>query len=203
MSALAPIKPYFKYSMDLQQSSPVVAYYLKLHGVNKGFDLIKSNPAAGTPEVKTFLMGELGELEKLKKQLGEGSKEDHAYHVENFVLSYFAKVDKDERTCETVTKLNAVDFKKVSDFIGMLTIFKPLDNEWQEREKYSKFKAGNILKCLKNGEEPQRGNPFAKEEETLPEENGQEEEKGDHPMMSQNTQNSQNFAPTPMPQTLP
>jgi hypothetical protein len=36
-----------------------------------------------------------------------------------------------------------------------------MDPEWQEREKYCKYKAGTILKCLKTGEEPPRGNPFA------------------------------------------
>jgi hypothetical protein len=95
----------------------VVAYYLKLYGVNKGFELMKQNPAAGTPEVKQFLMGELTDLEKLKQSLGGGTKEEHHYQVENFVLSFFAKVDKEERTCEKITKQNAVDFKKVSDFI--------------------------------------------------------------------------------------
>lgn len=49
----------------------------------------------------------------------------------------------------------------------MLTSFGDLDPEWQEREKYCKYKAGTILKCLKTGEEPPRGNPFAKEEENL------------------------------------
>lgn len=38
--------------------------------------------------------------------------------------------------------------------------------------KYCKYKAGNILKCLKSGEEPPRGNPFAPEpEENVPMEN--------------------------------
>ena len=40
-----------------------------------------------------------------------------------------------------------------------------MDNDWKEREKYCKYKAGTILKCLKNGEQPPRGNPFASEEE--------------------------------------
>jgi hypothetical protein len=53
----------------------------------------------------------------------------------------------------------------------MLNIFGPLEPEWQEREKYCKFKAGIILKCLKSGEEPPRGNPFAKEEEKQEEDN--------------------------------
>lgn len=59
MSAIAPIKPYFKYSMDLIQIAPVVSYYCKLYGVNKGFELMKATPGAQTPEVKNFLMGEL------------------------------------------------------------------------------------------------------------------------------------------------
>lgn len=55
-----------------------------------------------------------------------------------------------------------------------------MEAEWQERDKYCKFKAGNILKCLKTGEEPKRGNPFVKEEEQTDaqlEDNGYEESK--------------------------
>jgi len=52
MSAIAPIKPYFKYSLELLQASPTMSYYCKLYGVNKGFELMKSNPAAATPDVK-------------------------------------------------------------------------------------------------------------------------------------------------------
>ena len=55
-----------------------------------------------------------------------------------------------------------------------------MEPEWQERLKYCKYKAGTILKCLKNGEEPPRGNPFVQEEEQLPQE--QEEE---NPQMHQ------------------
>ena len=77
----------------------------------------------------------------------------------------FAKTDKEERTCEKVTKKNALDFKRCGDFIEILTQFGELEPEWEERAKYCKYKAGTILKCLKNGEEPPRGNPFAPEEE--------------------------------------
>lgn len=113
-------------------------------------------------------MSELKDLEEMKAALGQGTKEDHFPQVENFILSVFAKVDKEERTCEKVTKQTAIDFKRCADFIQILSIFGPMETEWQEREKYCKFKAGNILKCLKAGEEPPRGNPFSKEEEQLP-----------------------------------
>ena len=116
-------------------------------------------------EVKAYLLNELQDLEKMKSALGQTQKEDHFPQVENFLLSVFAKIDKEERTCERITKNHAVDFKKCSDFIQILSIFGPIEAEWLERDKYCKYKAGNILKCLKSGEEPKRGNPFAKEEE--------------------------------------
>lgn len=52
MATIAPIKVFFKYSMELIAVSPVLSYYLKLYGVNKGFEIMKANPAAGTPDVK-------------------------------------------------------------------------------------------------------------------------------------------------------
>ena len=106
-----------------------------------------------TSSVKSFLLTEMQDLEGMKSALGGVSKDDHKYQVENFILSVFAKTDKDERTCEEVTKKNAMDFKRCSDFIQLLTLFNPeLDSEWAEKDKYCKYKAGTILKALKNGE---------------------------------------------------
>lgn len=86
--------------------------------------------------------------------------------VENFLFSVFAKIDKEDRTDPTITKNHALSFKRCGDFIQILTLLSnPMEPEWQERAKYCNFKAGIILKCLKTGEEPPRGNPFAKEEE--------------------------------------
>ena len=101
----------------------------------------------------------------MKASLGGTPKEDHKYQVENFALSVFAKTDKEERTCEEVTKKNALDFKRCSDFISLLSLFAPMEPEWLEREKYCKYKAATILKCIKNGEVPPRGNPFVAEED--------------------------------------
>lgn len=54
-----------------------------------------SNP--NLSEVKAYLMGELQDLEQMKKVLGGTTKEDHRPEVENFLLSVFAKADKEER----------------------------------------------------------------------------------------------------------
>jgi len=41
----------------------------------------------------------------MKKAMPEGTvKADHRNNVENFVMSVFTNADKEERTCETVTK---------------------------------------------------------------------------------------------------
>ena len=79
--------------------------------------------------------------------------------MDNFVLSYFARADTDERTVEKVTKANAAAFRRAGHFIDVLTIWGPLEEEWAKRRKYAMFKAGDILKALKAGVEPTRGNP--------------------------------------------
>lgn len=95
----------------------------------------------------------------MKAALGGLSKDDALVSVENFVLSIFARTDKDERTCEKVTKNNAIAFRRAAHFMDVLTIWGPLDEDWSKRRKYCMFKAGDILKCIKAGTEPVRGNP--------------------------------------------
>lgn len=95
--------------------------------------------------------------------------------VENFVLSVFAVCDKDERTCETVGKNQAIAFKRSGDFINVLSLFGALSPEWESRRKYCVYKAGTIMQCLKSGEIPPRGNPnepeeTKNEEQTVPNE---------------------------------
>lgn len=98
----------------------------------------------------------------MKVNLPEGStKADHRYVVENFVTSVFTKVEKEERTCETITKKVAMDFNSCSHFIMLLSSFgdECYDDGWEEKRKYCVYKAGNILKSLKQGVQPARGNP--------------------------------------------
>ena len=63
----------------------------------------------------------------MKAGMGDVDKADLKVHVENFVLSVFATTDKEERTCETITKKNAIDFKRTGDFIAVLSLFGELD----------------------------------------------------------------------------
>ena len=164
------------YATQMQKSVPVMAYHCKFYYVQKGLELCKNNPGPEADEAKSTLINSLGDLEQMKQAMGDIQKEDLKYHVENFVLSVFAKADKEERTCETITKRNAMDFKRAGDFIQILSLFPDAwSDEWQEKKKYCVFKAGSIMKALKQGVQPERGNPFAPEEEKkddVPDESG-------------------------------
>jgi GR25 family glycosyltransferase involved in LPS biosynthesis len=154
MSIIAPVKPYIKYAMELRTHVPIVAYYCKLYAVQKGLEIIKSDKSgADTANAKKFLLDEMSDLENMKKMMPEGTvKADHVNNVENFVMSVFANCDKEERTCETITKKHAQDFNRCSHFIMLLSIFDGCyDDAWEEKRKYCVYKAGTILKSLKMG----------------------------------------------------
>ena len=127
-----------------------MAYHCKFYGVQTGLKLCNANPGEEANQAKSFLIAQLGELEAMKAAMGEVKAEDLKYHVENWVLSKFAQIDKEERTCETITKKHAMEFKRTADFIAILELFPDtLTEEWTERKKYCVYKAGTIMKALK------------------------------------------------------
>jgi vacuolar protein sorting-associated protein VTA1 len=145
MSIIAPIKPYITYSMQMRQHVPIVAYYCKLYAIQKGNEILKADTSGqDNSKIKAFLLQELTDLENMKKNLPEGTtKAEHRFVVENFVTSIFTNVEREERTCEEITKKNAVDFNRTSHFIMLLSIFDGCyDDTWEQRRKYCVFKAG-------------------------------------------------------------
>ena len=135
--------------------------------------MVKSGKAAGqdTDGAKSQLIGELTDLETLKKNLPTTDKDELNAYVNNFVLTVFAKADKEEREVEIITKKHALDFKRLNDFIQVLTLFGELDADWETKRKYCVFKAGSIMQALKVGKQPDfRGNPNDPVEEKKAEE---------------------------------
>lgn len=117
MSVLGPVKPFLTYAAQMRNSVPVMAYHCKLYAVQKGLDLCKQNPGEQADQAKSYLIKELDDLQAMKNAMGDIDKEGMVTSIENFVLSVFAQADKDERTCETVGKPQAVAFKRSGDFI--------------------------------------------------------------------------------------
>ena len=152
---IAPIKPFFKYSMDLKGTVPIVAYYCQLYAIQKGLEIIKTDQSGRDKDpVKQYLKQEMAALEEMKKALPEGTtKDEHRYVVENFVTSNFTNTEKEERTCETITKANAQAFNSSSHFIMLISIFDGAyeEGDWESKRAYCVFKAGSIMKALKEG----------------------------------------------------
>ncbi len=96
---------------------PVMAYHCKLYAVQKGLDLCKQTPGEQANAAKSYLIKELDDLTAMKTSMGDINRDDMKVAIENFVLSVFASSDKDERTCETVGKNQAIAFKRSGDFI--------------------------------------------------------------------------------------
>ena len=117
MSLIGPIKPYFTYAAQMRSSLPIMAYFCKMYAVQTGFGLIKGVQTEQAQEVSNYLKGELSDLETMKAALGGLPKEVMQASVEKLVISIFAEADKDERTCETITKNQAIAFKRSSYFI--------------------------------------------------------------------------------------
>ena len=73
----------------------------------------------------------------------------HGIGKEVSVLA-IVNADKEERTCETITKENAKQFNVCSHFIMLLSMFNDVFNDdWEEKRYYCVFIAGSIMKALK------------------------------------------------------
>ena len=128
---LKKVKPYFTYAEAMRQGVPIMAYHCKFYGVQTGLKACNANPGDDANTAKAYLIQQLSELESMKQAMGDVKQEDLKYHVENWVLSKFAQIDKEERTAEEITKKHAMEFKRTADFIAILELFEEtFTEEW-------------------------------------------------------------------------
>ncbi|KAH9273985.1 hypothetical protein BASA83_003620 [Batrachochytrium salamandrivorans] len=69
-------------------------------------------------------------------------------HVENFALRIFINADNEDRAGRA-SKKTAKTFLAASIFLELLKTFGALDSEVQQKIRYAKFKAADIIKALK------------------------------------------------------
>ena len=164
---------------------PLPAYYIKMHGVMKSLRMLGKNSDPDSEALRQELSAGVGILESMKSNLSNLPEDDKKEVFENFVQSQFTAIDNEERTAEEIKMMHALVFKQVSFLIESLDVIKEdgIGAEWTERRKYCLWKAGDIIKNLKAGVQPRRGNPNVdsgerelpkkpKEETDVPEEGG-------------------------------
>jgi vacuolar protein sorting-associated protein VTA1 len=171
---LKKIAPYIKRAeeLDKDKSSPesrLVAYYLRQYAVQLGIPLSGSAPAA-----KTCLGHILGDLEKEKPVMAQFKREEASFLCRKFAVAIFDKADSEDRAGMS-NKDTAKTFYAAQSFLQMLEQFKPENEENAEQSEqaaedkkrilYSKWKATEILKAIKEGRTPTPGG-FGEEDAT-------------------------------------
>lgn len=167
---LKKISPFIKRAEELDKDksaaeSRLVAYYCRQYAVHLGIQL-----AGSSPEAKACLGEILGDLEKEKAAMDNFTKDEAAFLCRKFAYSIFERVDAEDRA-GNAGKSTAKSFYAAASFLEILAQFSSDEEQAQEDKKkivYSKWKATEILKAIKEGRTPTPGG--YKEDELVEEE---------------------------------
>ncbi|RHZ84818.1 hypothetical protein Glove_74g185 [Diversispora epigaea] len=151
------INTFLQRAQELQKREPVIAYYCNYYSAKLALE-----KGTKEKESKAFLAKILDLLEQEKKNIGDNEAVTNDIageaYVENFALKVFLNADNEDRAGKASRK-TAKNFLAAAIFLELLKIFGELSSENQEKIKYSKWKATQIIKALKDGQIPTPGPP--------------------------------------------
>ncbi|KAJ3165226.1 hypothetical protein HDU88_004309 [Geranomyces variabilis] len=154
---LKAITPYLQRAAELQAKEPIVAYYCKFFAAKLALER-----GTRTDSEKKYLTAIMLELEQDKTNLAgnEAITNDVVgyAHIENFALRIFFNADTEDRDGRA-SKKTAKTFLAASMFLELLKVFGEIDAEVKDKIRYSKFKAADIIKALREGRVPTPGAP--------------------------------------------
>jgi len=151
-------KIYLKYAKEFDKIDPVIALCCRSHYVGKQIHAKQRSKESLTPEERKEINCLLNTIDAANRKLGL-SREARKKKFEEFCDKAFTDIATEELSAPKLTTLHAVQFNAVGNFIEILKIFGRLDDLWEERRRFCKYKATSILKCLKKGKNPPRGKP--------------------------------------------
>ncbi|KAI8984716.1 Vta1 like-domain-containing protein [Mycotypha africana] len=147
------ITPYIQRGQELLSRDPILSYYARYYAAKLA---IARGPR--TKETNAYLSDLLDALETQKQDIGDNeaiTNDIVAYaYVENFALKIFLNADNEDRAGKA-NKKTAKTFLAASIFLELLKTFGDLDPEVEAKIKYSKWKAADIMKALREGPEQQ------------------------------------------------
>lgn len=156
-AALKIISPYMKLAKEYDKRDEVVAYYCRVYCIQKGI-----STDSKSPDCKQFLLTLMDVLEKAKKDLAAKGAEAVTNeivgqaHVEGMALNLFAFADQEDRK-SNFTKGLVKSFYSANLLFDVLKQFGEISEEITLKQKYAKWKATYIHKCLQTGEAPVPG----------------------------------------------
>ena len=151
---LNSIKPFLVRSEEMKTADPVISYYCYRYAAQLAMEVRKQNQA--NQEITSFLGNMLNVMESKKKEIAD--VQDPREHYEKFITMLFISADNDDRKTGS-TKKTAQKFLILSYFIEAYNVFEDLRNDWEEKRIYCKWKTADILKAIKNGQQPLPGGP--------------------------------------------
>ncbi|RHY02688.1 hypothetical protein DYB25_003706 [Aphanomyces astaci] len=144
--------------LDRDRSRPesqMVAYYCRQYAMELG---IKLRNHDASDEASNYLLSLMEALELEMRSLPAHTHEEGRIICENFAYDIFMRADEEDRNGGS-NKNTARTFYAAGSFFDILKQFGPPSEDVLEKTKYSKFKAADILKAIKEGRTPTPGAP--------------------------------------------
>lgn len=173
---LKALSPFLQRAHETRKADPALSYWCNYHAAQVGISKLSSL----VPTSKAYLMSLMDTLESQKKAL-VGNDIVHGddlvakAHIENVALKVFAGADNEDRSGKA-SRATAKRFLVASNFIELLTNFGPLESEWEEKLKYTKWKAADIAKAFREGRKPTPGPADGMDDPVGPEDNANKED---------------------------
>ena len=159
-----PAKPFLQRAEELDrdpsQEASVTAYCCRQRAMELGIAL--RDKASDAEAATTFLLSLMDTLESKKEKLGDLTREEQEQVLCQFAEDVFAKADAEDRAGKA-SKSTAKTFYAASIFFDALSQFGERGEEVEEKCRYAKYKAADIIKCLKAGVRPEPGPPGGSE----------------------------------------
>lgn len=158
-ASLKPIKKYMARAHEVEKVDPIVSYYCRFYSLQRAIELRDNSDEHATQ----FVTGLLEKCEALKQSI-DTDMEMHKAHVHDFAMSIFDRADQEDRA-DRATRETALTFYTAMCFMEVCNVFGEVTPDMQEKLRYSKWKAADITKALREGRRPTPGAPGEAEAE--------------------------------------
>jgi vacuolar protein sorting-associated protein VTA1 len=151
-SLLSVVRRAEELEKNSKREEQVVSYYCRMHAVINATKISKSPNA----EEMKFINEQMGKLEKLKPTLQLDGAEEGVRTCREYAEWVFKQADDIDRA-GVADKGTVKLFYSAGSFFDVLEQFGELDQAVQEKKKYAKWKATDILNALNSGKQPTPG----------------------------------------------
>ncbi|GAA5975192.1 hypothetical protein JCM11641_004389 [Rhodosporidiobolus odoratus] len=149
------ISPYLARAQELHTAEPIISYWCTYYALQQAMSI-----GSSAPDSQTFLLGLMDQLEAVKAENADNeaftSDPVASAYIENFGLKIFAVADGEDRKGKA-SRVTARKFLAAANFLELLSIFGEASSENKDKIRYSKWKAADIARALREGRTPTPG----------------------------------------------